>query len=593
MKPNVKIPLKRVPTAAEALHQIDHWADLSERRKRNLKSTLNLLQRVYARPMEAIQLDPADLARTFLGASPARLGIRPSSMTAYHSSMRTILRRLDLIDMPRRQSTPLSEAWTALRAALPDQFLSIQLQVFMAYCSDRAIAPDAVSESTLEDYLNVLRNRRLGGPPITQLRNIIRAWTRAQTLVPDWPRTTLSGPTNDLRYATPLSAFPERFQAEVRAFEASMRAEGRTSLFHADGPPKPLRPDTIRLRLSGIRYAAAALLAQGMAIEDIDGLAVLVQRDHVMRIIDWHWNRAGQRVTDHLGTISDALRIIAKYVVRLPEPELRAVIDATRVGKPPKRTRMAPSRERRLRQFDDPDAEARLLHLPRRIMAEAEQLLVDGHKLEAGWLAGTAVAIAVLLHCPMRVRNLAELRLGVHVVKLDARARHWTHILIDAAEVKNDVGLEWPISRDLASLIETYLARFRVELRHAATDYLFPARDSASSSRRPATLGRAMSDVLHRLAGLSMSPHDFRAFAGFMLLKEDHSAINDLRLILGHKTLETTLAYYASFQPKQAAERHNAMLDQRMARTRLAADVSFAAARGKLLATASHQRDGR
>ncbi len=79
-----------------------------------------------------------------------------------------------------------------------------------------------------------------------------------------------------------------------------------------------------------------------------------------------------------------------------------------------------------------------------------------------------------------------------------------------------------------------------------------------------------------RHVGIRMHTHLFRAFAGALLLEEYSATIEDLRLILGHRTLSTALAYYASRQPQRAARNLDALVTRRKAETRPLAAAAFA-----------------
>ncbi len=407
------------------------------------------------------------------------------------------------------------------------------------------------------------------------LRKVVTAWNRSQTLITTWPRTRLVGPDLSKRYAARLTAYSESFQIEVNDLMDRLQQKSADDLFAEALTDKPLKEASIRLRRNGIKYAAAALVQTGMQPSDIKSLAVLVQPANVERILDWHWKRAGKAKTDHLATIAAALRLIATTCVTMSDKELDRILDMTRRAKPKKRTRMEPKREGRLRQLEDPDTEAALLHLPRRIMIDAAALKEAGQMQEAAWLAGVAVAIAVELRCPMRAKNLAALELGRHLAKLDSRSAVWTHIIIEDGEVKNEEPLRWPVSRAVADLIDVYVAEYRVYLTHQDTRFLFPNRDHADQPRVAATLGRAITDTIFRLVGIRLTLHDFRAFAGWQILKQNPGALDDLRLILGHKTLATTLAYYNSFQPQRAAERYNSLIDEKQTETASRADAVF------------------
>jgi integrase len=562
-------------TAAEVFAEIDGWHDISERRQRDFKSVINSLKRAYGRPLEAIRMDPDDLAKVYLNTSPAVLGIKETSLRGYQSSMRAILRHLGLVAKRRRLATPLAGEWQALRDALPDQFISIRLQAFMAFCSDCNVMPSDVTEQTVMHYLEHLRSLKTGAQPSLQIRRVVTAWNRAQSLIPAWPRTLLVGPDLSKRYAPALSEYPQSLQIEVSDLMARLQFRSDDSLFVEGVPPKPLKDASIRLRLSGIKYAAAALVKSGMAPAEINSLAVLVAPPNVQTILDWHWRRAGKAKTDHLATIAAALRLIATTGVSMSDKERERVLEMTRRAKPKKRTRMEPKRERRLLQLEDPDIEAALLHLPRRIMMDAVALKNSGQLQESAWLAGVAVAIAIELRCPMRAKNLAALELGRHLVKLDSRSAVWTHIVIEDDEVKNEEPLRWPLSRSVADLIEGYVAEFRVHLTHHDSPFLFPNRDHTDQPRVAATLSRAVIEAISWLVGIKLTLHDFRAFAGWQILKENLASEDELRQVLGHKTLATTRAYYMSFQPARAAERYNSLIDQKLTQTASRADVVF------------------
>jgi hypothetical protein len=94
-------------------------------------------------------------------------------MATYKSTLRVILRRLGILDQPRRSSDALAADWAALRAALPEQFLSIRLQDFLCFCSDSGIAPDHVGEIAVSEYLERLRHRRLKGSPADKVRSVV------------------------------------------------------------------------------------------------------------------------------------------------------------------------------------------------------------------------------------------------------------------------------------------------------------------------------------------------------------------------------------------------------------------------------------
>ncbi len=309
--------------------------------------------------------------------------------------------------------------------------------------------------------------------------------------------------------------------------------------------------------------------------DELTSLKMLVEPATLKAILDWFWRRAGRKVTDHTGQIGETLRILSKYHLGISGPRLEEITRTCKAAKPPKRSRMTPKNERRLAALEDPRVFACLLHLPRLVVAEAHALLDAGRQPEAAWLAGIAAAIEIELRCPMRCENLVHLRLGEQVVQFSGSQR-FSHFLVGGDEVKNEVAITWPIPADTSALLEEYCRKFRPLLKHAGTSWLFPNRDHADRPRAPSGLSASVSAAIHRYIGIEMNLHLFRAFAGAQILAENPGALEDLRLVLGHRGLETALSYYATVQPKTAAQRLNALTTRKRVETRSLAAAAFA-----------------
>jgi hypothetical protein len=57
-----------------------------------------------------------------------------------------------------------------------------------------------------------------------------------------------------------------------------------------------------------------------------------------------------------------------------------------------------------------------------------------------------------------------------------------------------------------------------------------------------------------------MRVHDFRAFTATLLLEDSPGALEDVRLLLGHKTMLTAERYYAYLKPSHASSRYQQVL---------------------------------
>jgi hypothetical protein len=569
------------------MRRIDGFEEYDPIRRGALKAAVTFLSRVTEIPLEALVLDPRTIGRISFREAVEAQGLTASSGYTYRTNLRTVFWKLDLTDHPCRSTAPLPPDLAGLRDSLSDKYMSMWLQSFLGFCAETGVFRDRIADPTLAAYRDHLTTRRLARNPGQQVRKVAKAWNHAADTVPGWPNVRLRAPAQHQNYSLPLTEYPESFQRDVDKFRQWMTCEGEGGLYTSNRRQRgPARPATVVTRIYAIRVAAAALVHSGMPIAEITSLAVLVE--HLKTINDWHWRRAGGRasrtarkpllgkVTDGTGQIAETLRIIAKYHLGLTGPALAEIAADTKIAKPPQRSRMTAKNEQRLLQFEDRSVEARLLHFPNRLLKEASALRARNRDHEAAWMAGLAVAVEIELYCPMRLKNLTNIRIGHDLVRLDSRSKHWTHILVPTDDGKTDVALTWPIEPESARVIEIYLRDFRPLLTHSGTAWLFPSRDRADQPRDKAGLGQAISDAIRKFIGIEMNTHFFRAFAGAQILADNPGALQDLRLILGHTTLRTSLTYYASHSAKRATQNLGRLVTRKRNESRLVAAAAFA-----------------
>ena len=120
------------PSIAVAIARIEAEQPFPLQRRRATVSALRLLARLCGGTEGTVILDPAVVGPVIKSATPASAGISRASLGAYRVAISSVMRWLGLIDPPNRSHALLGAAWTALRDALPDKFLSMRLQSFMA-----------------------------------------------------------------------------------------------------------------------------------------------------------------------------------------------------------------------------------------------------------------------------------------------------------------------------------------------------------------------------------------------------------------------------------------------------------------------------
>lgn len=170
----------------------------------------------------------------------------------------------------------------------------------------------------------------------------------------------------------------------------------------------------------------------------------------------------------------------------------------------------------------------------------------------------SGLAIGILLAAPIRARNLAGLHLARHVVP--TRPGGVRHVVIPAEEVKNRTALAFEVSNVLGDLVDAYLARGRPVLGGDPDGFLFPGRNAGAKT--PASLAVQIKRTIKQETGIDLNVHAFRHLAAMLFLREHPGEYETTRLILGHKSLTTTVRSYCGLEQADALRRFDALIDR-------------------------------
>ena len=134
----------------------------------------------------------------------------------------------------------------------------------------------------------------------------------------------------------------------------------------------------------------------------------------------------------------------------------------------------------------------------------------------------------------------------------------------------DDPDLPIPLGANESRRLRLYLDKIRPKALREGDEhnpFLFPAQGSSSDPNQPfvSVLERLMRHT-NRITGIRMNPHLYRHFLGWLWLKEDPDRLPDVQRLLGHMSLETTLAFYAEIDETFALERWQAYLADKKSR---------------------------
>ena len=182
-------------------------------------------------------------------------------------------------------------------------------------------------------------------------------------------------------------------------------------------------------------------------------------------------------------------------------------------------------------------------------------------KIDRAVLFRDGLLIALLAARPIRRRNLANLRIGRHLIRA---GDGWT-ISIPANETKNQNPVEAPLPSGLTHPVDRFLSEYRLVFKKAdAHDYLWPSRNGGPLG--PRATYQAIARRTLAVFGFRVGPNRFRACAATTIAIADPVNVAAATRLLGHTWLRTTERHYNLAQTIDASRRYQSHLDKLRAR---------------------------
>lgn len=506
-------------------------------RTRDTVSAISRIARWVGQPLEAIAADWDYLAGRLATVHGALQGLNEKTIKNALAALRGALAAAHA-DVPLRQRG-LDPAWLALMDLLPsDSWLCRRLLRFARYCSQHGISPVAVLSATFVTFLDWLK-ASLAKNPQEITRNAAKAWNKAAATIPGWPQQAIEVPS----FRAPptsidLALFPTSFQDDYRRCAEHLRSRAP---FVGDPNLTPLAASTAEVTMRHLKYAGSVLVRNGRDIETIRSVAEVVDPQAVREVLTHYFRKAGNKQTLFIATLARSFKSIARRYVGADEPTLALLAEYEKKMTPAERG-LTPKNMERLRQFTDERHKLLLLEAPEKLI----ERVFRGGRTERGRALDlmVAAAVAILLFAPVRLANLAAIELGRHL-RLPVKKNEPAYLHFDKNEVKNDVELDFEIPPEAVQAIATYLEHGRPHLMDAATSYLFYGDNP---ELRVKYLARWIPYRLHDVTGLQINVHLFRHIAAKFFLDENPGCYETVRILLGHKDINTTIRFYCGLE---------------------------------------------
>jgi integrase len=540
-------------TLAQARDRLDRMPDLPKQKKADLRSAINTIGRALDLPLEAIPSTPAILRARLEKVSPMGIGISKQSWANTRSRLRKALDLTGVTVMAGRSVGLLAPAWQSLRDQIADPAMRTALSRFFGYCTANGIDPGDVTAGTFETFYSSIELQSLRARHKTAFRNTCKAWNEARRSVPGWPDIEAEIPDHRNRYALPWASFPASLKADIDAMVADVTGRDIINM----KSPRRIKPQSALRRVENLQRLVSGYVLRGGDPADLQTLADVVRLHVVREGLRFHLERAGGELMPTLDIMVISVLSVARQWVGVDTATLVELKHLRRSVMTKQDCTMAPETRALLRQFDDERRLAALLNAPSRVLRHA----ISAKRLNRSEAveAQEALAVQLLLDAPVRIGNLASVDLDRHVLRSGGGRARRVHLYFPAAEVKNDRELELPLTAETVDLLDLYVEHIRPRLVRSPNSFLFPGE--ANGPKGSALLSNQIGDFMHAHVGVRVTAHKFRHLIGYLYLKQNPGAHEVVRQLLGHKSIATTIRFYASLEQDEAFELYDSFLD--------------------------------
>jgi integrase len=289
----------------------------------------------------------------------------------------------------------------------------------------------------------------------------------------------------------------------------------------------------------------------GVPLASLTSLSALIHPDVAEKILDGYWRKDGEIPTTYTINLSCRFVALAHAIGGLDEAALRRLGDLRFALEQHREDGMTPKNLALIRCVLTDEVWSRVTNLPDQLMRQAR--LERRHApVRAAVLAQIAVAVAILTVAPIRLDNLAGIRLGENLIKPGGPQSNY-FLSFNKYDVKNRVPLQFKLDEMVTTIINEYVHDFRPALmRGGNADWLFPGESGGHKEK--ISFSTQIVDRVEKSTGLRITVHQFRHAAGALILKHRPGEYELVRRLLGHTSVQTTIKFYLELETTQASE---------------------------------------
>jgi integrase len=551
------------PFFSDLIQQLAKDTDLSHSRRRDMQSGVRRVAHALGRPLSEVPCDSRWLQPRLAKVAPAAVNLTPKSWQNITSNARAAMAQFGLVERRNNNIDDLSPEWHALwRSILEsgDKSIPPALCRFVHFLNTLGVGPTQVTDGHATAYLEAVTQNEISKSPQTAYRAAVNGWNLAHKRIPGWPDHLLSLPSRQKVIRIALTDFTKSFQEDV---EELLQQLSDSDPLAPSNWAKALSPSTVHQYNVLIVRFASELHHSGMPLSEITSIDVLLH--NAERGLRHMLNATGNVTNKQIFNIASLLRNLGRKrevgedqmaeLTRLAQ----ALAPRVQIGMSPKvQFGMTPKNRMRLRILQQPNNQQRLLALPEHLLARIPPNSLT-HK--NALIQEDALAISILLYCPIRIKNLAQLTLDRHI----QRPQEWRcYLVLSEEDTKSGRPIEFELPPPVVKLLDRHLGNrspvLCPVLCPAGTSFLFPRRDG-SAPITPSQLSSRLTKRVRKETGFEFNAHLFRHFAVMIWLDANPGAYEVARRLLGHSETSHTINMYSGLEHRSAARAFADLID--------------------------------
>ncbi|MEQ1945179.1 tyrosine-type recombinase/integrase [Mesorhizobium sp. VNQ89] len=538
------------PSFADVLQAIASDDHLSDGRKRHWSTSLRKMAEYIDRPMPTMPARISGISQQVLALHPARLGVNDKTFANHRANAKAALNWFKDCRGGLGRAAAMTAAYRELLVLIGNRHHRDLISPFFRFLSMQGVEPGSIGDEHLTAYVAYCSETKFRPLRNSTIRSLSRHFNQHAETIKEWPDVALSVPAaicaND---GLPWDQVPAGLRSDI---EAVLKRRSRARESASGRRLRGCKQSTLNLIERKLKAAVRMAARTGIPIDELSSLAALLHPDRSEMIIDAYWRTDGEQPGIYTIDLATLFLDLARSETELDGESLRRLEDMRATLEEHRRSGLTDKNMTLIRQVLATDSWAKVVGLPRRILAGADAFRRT-QPIKSAVSAQLAVAITLLTMAPVRMRNLATIRIGHNLIRPNGPAGAF-HLIFAANEVKNEEPLEFPLNAQVTAMIETFIHDHRPGLMRSHNhDYLFPGE--AGGHKDMKTLGGQITKRIAREIGLTITPHQFRHAAAALILRTDRGNYELVRRVLGHKSLGTTTSFYIGLESLSAAER--------------------------------------